>query len=92
MVSGSQTGGPQTNNPQNTGTGGGEFPVSNFIYDCVTLMHEKLKGLEALQKYEQDAQQGGHQRFAQLLQTVRQNDTQCVKELEQILASNLKGQ
>jgi hypothetical protein len=78
---------------QTTTTSSQKFPVSNFIYDCVTLMHAKLQGIEALNKYEQDAQQGGHDRFLQLIQTIRQQDTQCVRELEQILASNLgKGQ
>jgi hypothetical protein len=66
-----------------------KFPVSNFVYDCVTLMHAKLQGIEALHKYEQDAQQGGHDRFVQLIQKIRQQDTECVRELEQILAGNL---
>lgn len=78
---------------QTTTTTKGKFPVSDFVYDCVTLMHAKLQGIEALHKYEQDAQQGGHDRFVQLIQKIRQQDTECVQELEQILASNIgKGQ
>ncbi len=77
---------------QTAATSTQKFPVSNFVYDCITLMHAKLQGIEALNKYEQDARQGGHDRFLQVIQKIRQQDTECVKELEQILASNIKGQ
>jgi hypothetical protein len=77
---------------QTTTTSTQKFPVSNFVYDCITLMHAKLQGIEALNKYEQDARQAGHDRFLQLIQKIRQQDTECVQELQQILASNIKGQ
>jgi hypothetical protein len=76
---------------QTTTTSSQKFPVSDFLYDCVTLMHAKLQGIEALNKYEQDAQQGGHDRFVQLIQKIRQQDTDCVNELRQILASNINN-
>lgn len=50
-----------------------KLPVDDFEYDVVTILHSKLQGLEALQKYTQDAQQGGH----------------VVNELRQILDRNL---
>lgn len=74
---------------QTTTTTRKQFPVSDVFYDVVTILHEKLQGLDALNKYEQDAQQGGHQRFAQLIQKIRQNDTECINELKQILDNNL---
>ncbi|HZU14432.1 MAG TPA: hypothetical protein VFB58_16450 [Chloroflexota bacterium] len=65
------------------------LPVSNFVYDVVTILHEKLQGLEALERYTQDAQQGGHNAFVQLAQKIRQQDTEVVQELQKILARNI---
>ena len=76
----------------NGGTGRGQrYPVSNFIYDVTTLIHERCKGLEALMEYERDAQEGGHQSFVQLAQKMRQQDEENVRELEKILANNLQS-
>lgn len=69
-----------------------KYPISNFMYDLVTLMHERCKGMEALKEYLNDAQQGGHEAFVQLANKMLQQDEQAVKELEQILARNIKGQ
>lgn len=68
-----------------------QYPISNFLYDIVTLMHERCKGIEALREYQRDAQQGGHQAFVQLAQKVLQQDEETVRELEQILARNVKS-
>jgi hypothetical protein len=65
---------------------GQRYPVSNFLYDVATLIHERCKGLEVLSEYERDAQQGGHNAFLQLAQKMRQQDEEIVRELEQILA------
>lgn len=78
------------NTTQETTQTTGRYPVSNFIYDVVTLMSERSKGIEALREYIKDAQQGGHNRFVQLAQKMIQQDDQTVKELEQILAENIK--
>lgn len=67
-----------------------KYPISDFVYDLVTLMHERCQGIEALRKYVQDAQQGGHNSFVQLAQKMLQQDEQSVKELEKILANNVK--
>jgi hypothetical protein len=65
------------------------YPISNVLYDVVTLMYERCKGLEALNEYERDGQQGGHQALVDLVQKIRQQDEQIVHELEQILARNV---
>jgi hypothetical protein len=70
-----------------TGTTGQRYPISNFLYDVITLMHERCKGLEALQEYRRDA--SGHDDFLQLLQKIQQQDEQCVRELQKILAKNV---
>jgi hypothetical protein len=69
-----------------------KYPVSNFVYDLTTLISERCKGIEALKQYLQDAEQGGHNAFVQLANQMLQQDQQAVKELEHILANNLKGQ
>lgn len=66
------------------------LPVSNFVYDVITILQAKLQGLEALDKYTQDARQGGHNAFVQLAQKIQQQDAEVVQELEKILARNLK--
>lgn len=71
----------------------GQFPIDNLTYDLITLIHEKSKGLEAFDKYLQDAQ--GNSELTQFLQQVRQQDTQTVQQLFQMLqrtqAGNLTG-
>jgi exonuclease V gamma subunit len=49
----------------------------------VTLIHEKSKGLEAFDKYVQDAQSNNE--LSQLLQQIRQQDTENVQRLVQLL-------
>jgi len=61
----------------------GQFPIDNVTYDLITLIHEKSKGLEAFDKYVQDAQ--GNNELGQLLQQIRQQDTENVQQLVQLL-------
>jgi uncharacterized protein YegL len=61
----------------------GQFPIDNVTYDLITLIHEKSKGLEAFDKYVQDAQ--GNNELSQLLQQIRQQDTENVQRLVQLL-------
>jgi uncharacterized protein YegL len=61
----------------------GQFPIDNVTYDLITLIHEKSKGLEAFDKYLQDAQ--GNNQLTQLLQQIRQQDSQNVQQLVQLL-------
>ena len=57
----------------------GQFPLDNLSYDLITIIHEKSKGLEAFDKYLQDAQ--GNERVRQSLEKIRQQDQQCIQEL-----------
>ena len=75
-----------------TATTGQKYPVSDFVFDVVTLIHERCKGMEALRQYQRDAQQGGHNAFVDLSKKMLQQDEECVRELTQILARNLEGQ
>lgn len=68
----------------------GNYPLDNLTFDLVTLTYEKSKGLEAYDKYLQDAQ--SNQEVRQLLERMRQQDEQCVHELRQCLSQMLSGQ
>lgn len=54
-------------------------PVSNEVYNLITVLQTKLQGLEAYRKYSQD---GGN---PQLWQYLTQGDTQAVQYLMQEL-------
>lgn len=86
--SGSQSSGQQSGG-QSSGQSG-NFPLDNLTFDLVTLTYEKSKGLEAYNKYAQDAQ--GNQQAADLINRMRQQDEQCVQELRQLLGQMLGGQ
>jgi hypothetical protein len=65
------------------------FPVSNLCYDLVAVMHEKLTGLEAYDKYLKDAK--GNSQAEKLFQQMRQQDEQTIQQLKQQLANELQG-
>jgi len=66
---------------------GSSFQIDNMTYDLVTMIYEKSKGLEAYNKYMQDAQ--GNQQLSQLLQQLQQQDQQAVQQLTQALKQQL---
>ena len=72
------------------GSSGQNFPLDNLTYDLVTILYEKTKGLEAMDKYMRDAQ--GHQEIGQLIQRIRQQDEQIVQQLQQHLSQLLSNQ
>jgi hypothetical protein len=67
----------------------GQFPIDNVTHDLITLIHQKSKGLEAFDKYLQDGQ--GNNEFSQLLQQIRQQDSQAVQQLFQLLQRTQSG-
>jgi hypothetical protein len=86
-----QQGGMGTRGGQQAGTAGqGGFPVDNVTYDLITILHTKLEGLAAYQKYMQDAT--GDQEFLQILQQCQQQDTQMAQQLQQHLAKHISKQ
>lgn len=62
---------------------GGNFPLDNLTFDVITLLYEKSKGLEAYQKYIEDAK--GNQEIARLLEQLVEQDRQAVQQLQQQL-------
>lgn len=60
----------------------GSFPLDNLTYNIVTILHEKSKGLEAFDRYLQDAR---GDEVADLLEEIREQDERAVEELQEHL-------
>jgi len=69
--------------------GQGSFPLDDLTYDMVTLLYEKSKGLQAYDKYLQDAQSSPP--CTQLLQQLRQQDQDAVQQLQEHVKQLLNG-
>jgi hypothetical protein len=69
---------------------GGDKPLDNLTYDLVTIIYEKSKGLEAYDKYMQDAQD--NEGVSSLLNELREQDTQAVSRLKDELQGVLGNQ
>ena len=63
--------------------------IDNVLYDVVTVLHEKSKGLEAYDKYDRDLQ--GNNQIKQIFDEIRRNDEQAVQRLRECL-TQLVGQ
>jgi hypothetical protein len=57
-----------------------DSPVDNITYDIITVIHEKAKGLEAFDQYIEDAAED--EDLVDLLETIREQDEQCIEELK----------
>lgn len=68
-------------------TSTGSFPVDDVTYDLYTLIHKKLKGLEAFDQYLEDA--GSDQGLSDLLTRLRDQDVEAVQLLQQFLVQRL---
>lgn len=68
---------------------GGNKPLDDLTYDLVTIIYEKSKGLEAYDKYLQDAQ--GDEDVASLLEELRSQDSQAVSRLKNELQRTLSS-
>jgi len=58
--------------------------IDNVFYNVVTVLHEKSKGLEAYDQYEQDFE--GRDEIQEIFDEIRRNDEQAVQRLRQCLA------
>lgn len=68
----------------------GSSKIDNVLYDVVTVLHEKSKGLEAYDKYERDLQ--GRDEIKQIFSEIRRNDEQAVQRLQDCLRQLVGGQ
>lgn len=56
-----------------------ESPIDDLTYDVVTIIYEKTKGLEAYEKYLEDA--SDDEELLEVLETSQANDRECVEQL-----------
>lgn len=73
---------PQSSGQSQSGRSQGG-KIDNVLYDVVTVLHEKSKGLEAYDKYMQDMQ--GNQEVRAIFEEIRRNDEEAVQRLEECL-------
>jgi len=73
---------------QSAGSPGGK--IDNVLYDVVTVLHEKSKGLDAYDKYDRDLQ--GRSEIKQIFDEIRRNDEQAVQRLRECLGRLVGGQ
>ena len=59
--------------------------VSDLEYDWVTVLHEKGKAIEAYDKYIEDAKAANSQPCVELLESLKQSDTEQMKKVRQHL-------
>jgi hypothetical protein len=64
--------------------------IDNVLYDVVTVLHEKSKGLEAYDKYDRDLQ--GRNEIKQIFDEIRRNDEQAVQRLRECLTQLVGNQ
>ena len=67
----------------------GKYGIDDLTYDLITILHNKSKGLEAYQRYIDDARQSREIRA--MLERFRQDDLQKVQELRECLGDVLGG-
>jgi hypothetical protein len=61
----------------------GSGKIDNVLYDVVTVLHEKSKGLEAYDKYDRDLQNKSE--VKEIFDEIRRNDEQAVQRLQDCL-------
>ena len=61
--------------------------VSNLGFDLLTLLHNKLEGIAALEAYKADAQ--GNQEVSSMLDQLQQTAVQDVQKLKPLLVKEL---
>jgi hypothetical protein len=63
-------------------SGQGNFVLDNNLYNVITILHEKSKGLEAYERYLRDA---NDRELVGVLERIRQQDQQAIQQLQQHL-------
>jgi HPt (histidine-containing phosphotransfer) domain-containing protein len=68
-------------------TRSGDFPLDNNTYNVITVIHEKSKGLEALDQYLEDADE----ELREVFQEIREQDTRYIEQLQDHLRRLIAG-
>jgi hypothetical protein len=57
-------------------------PLSDLMYDWLTVLHSKAEGLAAYEKYIRDAEAAGSQECVAMFRKLHERDSQLVKEVK----------
>jgi methylase of polypeptide subunit release factors len=57
-------------------------PVSDLMYDWLTVLHSKAEGLNAYEKYIQDAEKEHSQECVELFRRLHEQDVKMVEEIK----------
>jgi rubrerythrin len=60
-------------------------PISNLMYDWLTVLQSKAEGLNAYEKYIRDAEQEGANECAQTFRRLHEQDAKQVQEIKEHL-------
>ena len=61
---------------------GSTNPISDLMYDWLTILQSKAEGLNAYEKYIRDAEKENSQECVQLLRRLHQQDAAAVQEIK----------
>src|SRR5437763_16039503 len=67
---------------------GNDFPLDNNTYNVITVIHEKSKGLEAFDRYLEDADE----RLRTMFEEIRAQDSRFIEELQDHLRRLMGGE
>ena len=57
-------------------------PISDLMFDWITVLHSKAEGLNAYEKYIQDAEKENAQECVDLFRRLHEQDAQMVREIK----------
>ena len=57
-------------------------PMSDLMYDWVTVLHNKAEGLNAYEKYIKDAEEAGSQECVEMFRRLHEQDARMVQEIK----------
>ncbi len=73
-------------------TATGTNPLSDLMYDWVTVLQSKAEGLRAYEKYIEDAQNENAQECVQMFRKLHEHDARQVQEVRDHLAKMMAKQ
>ena len=65
-------------------------PVSDLLYDWLTVLHNKAEGLNAYEKYIKDAQDAGSEECVELFRRLHEYDTRMLQEVKDHVFSMIR--
>ena len=57
-------------------------PISDLMYDWLTVLQNKAEGLNAYEKYIKDAEEAGATQCVELLRRIHEQDARMVEEIK----------